>query len=54
MTCSTCESRATIVFNDGKLACDACKEARFEDRARAESENDLWWALANQNPNVAA
>jgi hypothetical protein len=44
-TCYYCENRATVVFNDDKLACADCKDERLDDDSRLETENDLWWPL---------
>jgi hypothetical protein len=45
MLCHTCPQPATVIFNDDTLACDDCKEARFDDKFHLETEDDLWWPL---------
>jgi len=54
LTCYYCEDEATVIFNDDKLACDPCKEARFEDNSHFETEDDLWWPLPVQPKAIAA
>jgi len=53
MSCNTCGKPPTVVFNDDTLACDDCKDARFEDDRRVGIENDLWWPLKTNPAEIA-